>query len=165
MANYPIYHYHKAHITYYLTDQNSANILSLSLLAQQYHVTYDSFIDDAFYVFDEEGGYLHFGRSATTNLYHTQIQRNNNAVAYNVVTMEDTMKHFSPLEVTRASAVRKLQHMLLCPSDQDLKHAIDNNIIGHNNLKAKDVNIAKKLWGTSEPLLKGKTPKLKSKMD
>ena len=81
------------------------------------------------------------------------------------MTTEDTMKHFSPLEVTRAHAARALQHMLLCPSNEDLKYGIKNNIIGHNNLKARDVNIAEKMWGPSEPLLKGKTPKLKSKMD
>ena len=81
------------------------------------------------------------------------------------MTTEDTMKYFSYSEVTRANAAHKLQNILLCPNDEDLNHAIEHNIIGHNNLKAKDVNIAKKLRGTSEQLLKGKTPKLKSKME
>ena len=46
-----------------------------------------------------------------------------------------------------------------------MKHAIENNIIGYSDLKGKDVNNARKLWGPSEPTLKGKTPAKKSGME
>ena len=55
--------------------------------------------------------------------------------------------------------------MIICPNEEDLKHAIENNIIGYSDLKGKDVNTVTKLWGPSEPTLKGKTPAQKSKMD
>ena len=35
----------------------------------------------------------------------------------------------------------------------------------YSNVKGKDVDKIRKLWGPSEPTLKGKTPALKNKMD
>jgi len=150
---------------YHFTNQNKTNVISLSSLSKEYRVTYDSFIDDAFYVFNEEGGYMRFSKSKRTNLYHCKILQNESGIVFNVMTSEGNAKHFSPLEVTRAKVTRNLQHKLLCPSEEDLKHAIENNIIGCSGLKAKDVDNARKIWGPSEPKLRGKTPALKSRMD
>ena len=54
--------------------------------------------------------------------------------------------------------------MLLCPSDADLAHAIEHNIIGDNNFTRKDVRNAKHMFGPSQAAHKGKTRKMKSKM-
>lgn len=51
---------------------------------------------------------------------------------YNVVAVEYWLVGFFNLEYTWAKAVRELQHILLCPSDDDLCHAVDHNIIGNN---------------------------------
>ena len=54
--------------------------------------------------------------------------------------------------------------MLLCPSDDDLRHAVEHNIIGNNALCQIDVRNTKKIYGSSEPSLKRKSLNRKSKL-
>ena len=54
--------------------------------------------------------------------------------------------------------------MLMGPSDRDLSYAIENNTIGYNTLRRKDVSNAKETFGPSESVLKAKTVQKKSKM-
>ena len=60
--------------------------------------------------------------------------------------------------------MRELQHMLLCWSDDELCHAVDHNIIGNNALRWIDIRNAKKIYDPSEPSLKRKYIKRKSKL-
>ena len=46
---------------YYLNKKTTSNLLSLALISDEYRVFMDTAIDNAFYVFDEEGKYLRFG--------------------------------------------------------------------------------------------------------
>ena len=50
------------------------------------------------------------------------------------------------------------------PSDKDLSYAIENNTIGYNTLRRKDVSNAKDIFGPSESILKAKTVQKKSKI-
>ena len=82
----------------------------------------------------------------------------------NVITVKDQEKHFSNLECTRAKSARNLQNVLMGPSDRELSYAIENNTIGYNTLRRKDVSNAKEIFGPSESVLKAKTVQKKSKM-
>ena len=52
----------------------------------------------------------------------------------------------------------------MCPSEEDLINAIENNVIGHNEYRRRDVINANKLWGKDIATLKGKTTRKKSKL-
>ena len=52
----------------------------------------------------------------------------------------------------------------MCPSDEDLLNAIENNVIGNNNFTCRDVINANKLFGSDVASLKGKTVRKKSKL-
>ena len=52
----------------------------------------------------------------------------------------------------------------MCPSDEDLSNAIENNVIGNNNFTRRDVINANKLFGSDIVSLKGKTVRRKSKL-
>ena len=127
---------------YYLTDNNDVNKVSLALLSKEYWVVYDLAIDNAFNVFNEDGSYIRFRRCPKTLVYSLDITKSSHQVTTTtVVTEEDQKKHYSPLECTRAKAVRDVQHALLCPNDIDLIHNIENNVVGHNDFTKKDVKV------------------------
>ena len=52
----------------------------------------------------------------------------------------------------------------MCPSEEDLINAIENNVIGNNDFRQRDVVNANKLWGKDIATLKGKTTCRKSKL-
>ena len=68
------------------------------------------------------------------------------------------------MDCTRARKLRELQHVLACPSNNDLANAIENNVIGHNFFTQKEIKIANNIFGPSIPGLKGKIVKQKSKL-
>ena len=70
----------------------------------------------------------------------------------------------SQLDYNRAEKVRDLQQILMCPSDEDLSNAIENNVIGNNNFTRRDILNANKLFGSDIASLKGKTVRRKSKL-
>ena len=142
---------------YYLNKKKTSNLLSLALISDEYRVFMDTAINNAFYVFDEEGKYLRFGRCPISNLYRLDIHLEENAkVVLSVITVEGRMKEFSKLECARAKAARNLQHVLMCPSDLDLAHAIKHNIIGNNEYRREDIVNANRIFGKSEAMLKEK---------
>ena len=51
-----------------------ANLLSLTLISKTNYVYMDIAIDNVFYVFDEEGKYLHFHLCHAMNLYGLDIE-------------------------------------------------------------------------------------------
>ena len=52
----------------------------------------------------------------------------------------------------------------MCPSDEDLSNAIENNVIGNKNFTRQYVLNANKLFGSDIASLKGKTVRRKSKL-
>ena len=153
---------------YYTNNNKNVNVVSLGLLAKEFRVSYNSAIDDAFYAYKEDGGYIRFRKDQKTLMYTLSVNEYNEAKVMNtvasMVTVKDKQKHFSNLECTRAKSARNLQNLLMGPSDKDLAYAIENNIIGHNTLRRKDVTNAKEIFGQSKSILKAKTVEKKSKM-
>jgi hypothetical protein len=153
---------------YYFYPKGVANILSLALIAETKRVfmdsAIDSAIDNAIYVFNEDGSYVRFAKTPN-GMYCIDITTDDDD---HVVMAHQTVKgesaHFSAIDCRRAAKVRDLQEALACPSDFDLGNAIEHNVIGNNPFTRRDVRIAKKIFGPDVPSMKGKTVKRKSKM-
>ena len=60
---------------YYYDPDAMANLLLLALISKTNRVYMDTAIDNAFYVFDEEGKYLRFHLCQKTNLYQLDIEQ------------------------------------------------------------------------------------------
>jgi hypothetical protein len=149
---------------YYFYPKGVANILSLALIAETKRVVMDSAIDDAIYVFNEDGSYVRFSKTPN-GMYCIDITTDN--VDHKVLahqTVKGESSHFSAIDCRRAAKVRELQEALACPSDFDLANAIEHNVIGNNPFTRRDVRIAKKIFGPDVPSMKGKTVKRKSIM-
>ena len=127
----------------------------------------DTVIDNAFYVFDGEGKYLRFHLCNITNLYQLDIEQTSDGTTI-FTTIEgcgttkqqrDELEQYglSQLDYNRVVKVQDLQQVLMCPSEEDLVNAIENNVIGNNDFRQRDVVNANKLFGKDIATLKPKT--------
>jgi hypothetical protein len=149
---------------YYYYPKGVANILSLAMVAETKRVVMDSAIDNAIYVFNEDGSYVRFAKTPN-GMYCIDIASdNNNHVVMAHQTEKGESAHFSAIDCRRAAKVRELQEVLACPSDIDLANAVEHNVICNNPFTRRDICIAKKIFGPDIPAMKGKTVKRKSKM-
>jgi hypothetical protein len=149
---------------YYYYPKGVANILSLAMLTDTKQVVMDSAIDNAIYVFNEDGTYVRFSKTPN-GMYCINITTDGeNQIILAHQTVKGESAHFSAIDCRRAAKVRELQKALACPSDFDLANAIEHNVIGNNPFTRRDVRIAKKIFGPDVPAMKGKTVKRKSKM-
>ena len=118
---------------YYYSPDSMINIISLAILLKRHQIYMDTNLDNTFYLFDEKGRYLHFYNCPITNLYRLNIKEaESKEVVMIMITTEGRKEEYSSLDCTRARKLRELQHVLACPSDNDLANAIENNVIGHN---------------------------------
>ncbi|OEU08351.1 hypothetical protein FRACYDRAFT_250146 [Fragilariopsis cylindrus CCMP1102] len=149
---------------YYFYPNGVANLLSLAMLTDTKRVVMDSAIDNAIYVFNDDGSYVRFGKTSN-GMYCIDITTDDD---HHIVMAHQTVKgesaHFSAIDCRRAAKVRDLQEALACPSDFDLANAIEHNVIGNSPFTRRDVRIAKKIFGPDVPAMKGKTVKNKSIM-
>ena len=149
---------------YYYYPKGVANLLSLALVADTKRVVMDSAIDNAIYVFNDDGSYVRFGKTPN-GMYCLDINiDDDNHVVLAHHTVKGESAHFSAIDCRRAAKVRDLQEALACPSDFDLANAIEHNVIGNSPFTRRDVRIAKQIFGPDVPAMKGKTVKNKSIM-
>ena len=142
-----------------------ANILSLGLLSDYFWVFMDYSINNAFYIFDERDKHIWFYQCPIKKLYCLDVSVSTNGnFLMSAVTINRQEQHFSALDCTCAKSLRKLQHIMACPSNYDLAHAIEHNMIGNNAYTQCDVKNSRTIFGPSVPGLKGKTVKMKSKL-
>ena len=150
----------------YYSDENMiANLLSLEKIANEFRVVMDTDIDNAIYVYGEDGKYLRFGKTEN-NLYCCELkpnQENKEDCFFSTVKGRKAM--FSKLDCKRAAAVRELQERLGFPSDVILAKAIEYNVLGTCQYNRRDIRIANKIFGPSKGSLKGKSTARKGKMD
>ena len=79
-------------------------------------------------------------------------------------TVGEESNKFSQIDQTRAKAVRKMQHVLVSPSNYDLVNAIENNAVEATSFTRRDVRIADSTHGCDVAGMKGKRTKKRSKM-
>ena len=80
-------------------------------------------LENAFYVFAEDGTYMKFARCETTNLCTCVIDEESEVLIHSTVAGESNK--FSNINQTKAKAVHKLQEVLASPSDYDLANAVE----------------------------------------
>ena len=150
---------------YYYDEGAVANLLSLGHITKEFTVIMNTEIDDAIYIFNDEGQYLRFGR-VKHNLYGVHLgQGNPTNKCYMFSTVQGQKSLFSDLDCKRAGAVRDLQERLGFPSDVDFANAIEYNVLGTCEYNRQDIRIANKIFGPSHAALKGKWTKRAQKMD
>src|SRR5210317_1230746 len=127
------------------------NVLSLSGLTDQYRVTFDSSVDDAFIVHDKYNK-IRFGRTQE-GLYGRNFEKKINVVQQ----VDENIECFSRSEVEKAKQARKLYHMVGAPTMENFKLMIKGNMIKNCPITVTDMDVSKKIWGKDILRLKGTT--------
>jgi hypothetical protein len=136
-----------------------ANIFGFAKMAEQYRITYDSNIEDAFLVHTEDGDVLKFERTSEglyayrppkeflDSVARTKIKpaRKQNFVS----TVKENLEGFTKREVDDAMVARKLYHTSGCPTVDNLKMMIWMNQIKNCPVTITDVTNASKVWSRS----------------
>ena len=136
-----------------------ANVLSLALVSDQFQVTLDTEISQAFYVHRGNGTTRRFDRMEC-NLYACDLSARDETVL-NITTVEGQMKSYSDLDIRRAKKARKLQETLGFPSTKALIKMVDKNQIKNCPITRQDILIADDMFGTNTNIVKGKTVRRK----
>jgi hypothetical protein len=147
---------------YFFHPDGVANLLSLARVSKEHRVFFDSAIDDAFYVFSDDNGYIKFELNSN-NLYCLHVD-DGTSPSMLLTTVDDKCKTYSDIDVRRATLARDIQNRLMLPSDIDLAHSLENGTIQECGINQHDIRIAKDIFGPNSNSLEGKTVQCKSKL-
>ena len=113
---------------YYFHNNTVTNLASLGIISKEFRTLFDSGIDNAFCVFNDDGTYIVFNKTKN-NLYCLSVYDGDEYDCCYITTVAGTEIEFSELDQRRAEAVRYLQKRIGFPSDNDLANDIDYNVI------------------------------------
>ena len=155
-----------------------ANIFGLANLADRHRITYDSRKEDAFLVHTADGT-VKFKRTpeglyayrpskeylrkvAETKCMEppkdsTGSKVTNLQLSNMIATVTENRKGYTQRQFEDAKRARRLYHIVGCPTVENFKHIIRQNIIKNCPVTIEDINIAEKIFGADIGALKGKT--------
>ena len=125
----------------HLHTDGVANLLSLALLSESHRIFLDTRIDNAFYVYKDNGEYIRFQKEPN-GLYCLHVD-DGTSPAMLLTTVEKEKKLFSTLDVKRATLARYIQDCLCLPSDEDFANGLETGGIKECGVSRRNINIAK----------------------
>ena len=137
-----------------------ANVLSLKLVKERYHIEYDSEKDDGFVVTKPTGEKFKFIQSGSGLHYlDTTLQDTNNTAGTTLVvnTVKENKKNYTHNDYLRALRARELQVAMGRPSTATFIDALKHNAILNCPVTPTDVEAAEQIFGPDIGSLKGKT--------
>lgn len=151
-----------------------ANIFGFSKLEDQCRITYDSSVEKAFNVHTDDG-IVKFERNKDglyvyrpSNDYRQSVADDKDSTKPNkgkglmIQTIEENKQGYTQRQFEDAKKARKLYHILGCPSVENYKHILRQNLIRNCPVTIEDVNIAEKIFGPDIGTLKGKSTRKKT---
>jgi hypothetical protein len=136
------------------------NIIALSNLIQQYHITYDS-DNKMFVVHQESQGKPNMEFFMHKCGLHYYDPRNKNHLAF-VNTVSENKEGFTKRQIKGAELARTLYKTLSYPSMKDFKWVIRSNQIKECPVTVQYSNVAMTIWGKNIASFKGKTTRRKT---
>jgi len=146
------------------------NIFGFAKLAEKCQIVYDSDIEDAFHV-HTDNGIIKFAQTDEGLYVYKPSSKFIQAVAAEkgmtfppevkvsclVSSVEENKMGFTKRQFEDAKQARRLYHIVGCPTVENFKHILRQNIIKNCPVTVEDVNIAEKIFGPDIGALKGKT--------
>ena len=155
--------YQKGHfggLTVWYNPKCLANILSLALVAEQYRVTMDTDIENAFTVHISERHVMKFTR-VSPGLYlfdasNVDMSKLRNAFSF-LNTVSDNKKLFRARDVRKADDAVRLNRRTNHIAKDKFAWIVSGNKITNNPITVGDVNRSKLIYGPPLPPIKGRT--------
>jgi hypothetical protein len=139
----------------HLHKDSVANLLLLALLSKSHRVTLDTKVDNAFYVYKDNGEYIRF-KLESNGLYCLHVD-DGTSPATLLTTVDEEKKLFPALDVKRATLARYVQNYLCLPSDEDFANGIETGGIMECGVSRWNIGIAKAIFGPNKHSIQGKT--------
>jgi len=134
------------HTGYFFHPTGVANLLSLARVSKDHRVVLDTAIENAFYVYSDDGTYIKFELNAN-KLYCLHVDDGTSPHVF-LTTVEGQSKSYSDIDVRRATLARNIQNRLMLPSDVDLANSLENGTIEECGINRRDIRIAKDIFRT-----------------
>ena len=143
------------HGTVWYHPHVTVNILSMTKLKQQYHITYDSGKENAFIVREPDATHTKYVfKESHDGLYYHDL---NNTQQIYITTVTENKQKYSQSDVKRADGVRALQKIIGHPTARHLSYLLDHHLIPNSPFTSHDVRRARQIFGPDLGNLKGKT--------
>jgi hypothetical protein len=151
-----------------------ANIFGFFRLAEQYRITYDSDIENAFNVHtndgivkfkkNEDGLYVYRPSPQYLKNIANSTRGGDSDIETNLLahTISENREGYTQRQFDNAKQARKLYHIIGCPSIENFKAILRQNIIKNCPVTIEDVNIAERIFGPDIGTLKGKSTREKT---
>ena len=147
---------------YYAYPNGVANLLSLAHVSNEYRVYYDSWVEQAFYIFHRDGTYIKFTQQKN-GLYLYHIGEDKEESFHVGATVKEEQGKYSHLDNRKATLARRIQEKLCLPSDVDLGNAIDSGCLPDCGITKRSIRIATNIYGKSNFAIEGKSMQRKQK--
>jgi hypothetical protein len=152
-----------------------ANIYGFSHMVDEHRITYDSDKEDAFLVHSDNNGTIKFERTPDGLYVYRPTAKFKKAVAASketilpndcggkrtsnmmITTVKENKLGYTQRQFQSAKRARRLYHIVGCPTIENFKHILRQNIIKNCPVTPEDVNIAEKIFGGNIGVMKGKT--------
>ncbi len=149
-----------------------ANIYGFSHMVDKHRITYDSDQEDAFLVHSDTGT-IKFERTPDGLYVYRPTAKFKQGVAASkeasppndsggkrmsnlIATVKENKMGYTQRQFESAKRARRLYHIVGCPTIENFKHILRQNIIKNCPVTADDVNIAEKIFGADIGALKSK---------
>ena len=150
-------------MTVWFNANSLANILSLSLVAEHFRVTMDTYVDNSFVVHLNDSIKLKFS-CHPNGLYYCDtrnILKDDLHAAFsffqkayrtcNLQTVKENKSKYSKREIRKADEARHLSRVLGHPEQSVLERMIKHNVLQNCTVTIQDVKRAEKIYGRSIP--------------
>ena len=134
-----------------------ANVLSLKLVKEKYHVEYNSEKEDGFVVTKPPGETFNFIQSGSGLHFLDTSQESTTETTLVVNTVRDNKKNYTNNDYQRALRARELQIIMGRPSTGTFIAALKSNGLMNCPVTPGDVEAAQHIFGPDIGSLKGKT--------
>jgi hypothetical protein len=122
---------------YFFHPTGVANLLSLARVSKEHRVVLDTAIENAFYVYADDGSYIKFELNKN-NLYCLHVDDGSSPHIF-LTTVDGKSKSYSDLDVRRATLARDIQNRLVLPSDVDFANSLENGTIQECRINRRDI--------------------------
>ena len=122
-------------------SEGIANILSLSRVKERYRVTFDSAMDNCFYVYKDDGKILKF-QEASRRLYYFNTKSQEEEGTMLITTVTNNISKFSAHDVSQAKKARSLQQRIGRPMLRDYIRYVAMNLIPNCPVTVQDIKNA-----------------------
>jgi hypothetical protein len=147
---------------YFFHPTGVPNLLSLARVSKEHRVYLDTAIDNAFYVYADDGSYIKFELNRN-NLYCLHVDDGSSLHIF-LTTVDGKSKSYLDLDVHRATLTSNIQNRRVLPSDVDFTNSLENGTLQECGINRRDIRIAKDIFGPNGNSLERKIVQRKSKL-